>query len=104
MQSRQPGQKNPRGMEQVRVECVQDGRQCESLAMTSMLSGITEKFAFLEQEPFIIWQAHDRRVAADIIRRRDSLVSEGGQPHRVIERFAGAHGGGGMGGGRSGRI
>ena len=76
-------------LEAVRYGCVRDGYHEESLAVTGMLASFREKFAWLEQDPYTIWRAHDRQVAAGILSRRDSMVSEGQQPHRVIELFVG---------------
>lgn len=76
-------------LEEVRTQCLEDGLHEESVAVTSMLGGSREKFRFLSEDPYTLWQATDRAVARGILERRDSSVSEGGTSHRVIEYFVG---------------
>ena len=76
-------------MEGIRAELVEMGQLEESIAATRMLGGLREKFGFLHEEPYTLWRANSRQVVRDIISRRDSLVEQGQQPHRVTEYFVG---------------
>ena len=64
-------------LEAARSAFLQGGQEPEALALTSMLATMEQKFAFLHHEPYTIWQAMYRHVAADILARRDSMVSRG---------------------------
>ena len=61
----------------------------DAIAATQMLASFKEKIAFVHQEPYTLWQARDRDVVAKLIEKRDSMVSNGDQPHRVTEYFVG---------------
>ena len=78
-----------RELEQTRTACATDNLPDDATAPTHMLATFKEKFAFAHQEPYTLWQAHDRGAVAKLIEQRDSLVRKGDQPHRAAEYFVG---------------
>ena len=54
-----------------------------------MMTNFQANFAFPQQEPRALFQTNDRNVVAATIARRDNMVSNGEQPHRVTEYFVG---------------
>ena len=58
------------------------------VVLTRMLHSLKLKMAWVSDEPALIWQAWDPSIAGEFIQKRDALVADGKQPHRVTELFA----------------
>ena len=59
------------------------------VVLTRMLHSLKHKMAWASDEPALIWQVWGPSIAGEFLRKRDKLVEEGKQPHRVTELFAG---------------
>lgn len=54
-----------------------------------MLAIATLKFAWVHEPPYIIWAAHNRKIAQQLLDSHDADIQGGRAPHRVTAHFAG---------------
>ena len=73
------------------------GAPCPGLGPSEVSAVVTEQLAFLRiktqwahEPPFLIWQVDKPEVARSFLDMHDQQVSDGGQPHRVTQHFAGS--------------
>ena len=52
-----------------------------------MLHTLTLKMEWVNEEPALVWQSWDRKVAGRLVEIHDRLVKEGRRPHRVTRLF-----------------
>ena len=52
-------------------------------AVNTVLGNLRMKMAWVWEEPYIVWRAHDPSVAQQLLDTHDAMISQGKEPHRV---------------------
>ena len=59
-------------------------------AVNAILGNLRLKMAWVWQEPYLVWRAHDPAVAQQLLDQHDAMVRQGQTPHRVTSYLCGA--------------
>ena len=58
-------------------------------AVNAILGNLRMKMAWVWEEPYLVWRAHEPSVAQELIAKHDAMISQGKSPHRVTSYLCG---------------